>query len=176
MDCHTVKEKHNMILASCWSGQEWVGECFFWYQFTQVVPEKGLLNGICCCCCFSFIIFNFMVPRGRLNWLPSYLHHIMTVLCCVRQLDRVVKQHSLRRICLWDKPRSKVLQSWDHPRLFYNHALFLHTSYIWTSYACIITIWVLRIWFLLLLKEEVSLVSTLGAILTLPGPFYLEAF
>jgi len=23
----------------------------FWYQLTQVVPDKELLNG-CCCCCF----------------------------------------------------------------------------------------------------------------------------
>jgi len=26
----------------------WAGECFFWYQPTQVVPEKGLLNGCVC--------------------------------------------------------------------------------------------------------------------------------
>jgi len=27
-----------------------VGECFFWYRPTRVVPEKRPLNGRCCCC------------------------------------------------------------------------------------------------------------------------------
>jgi len=28
-----------------------VGECFFWYRPTRVVPEQRSLNGRCCCCC-----------------------------------------------------------------------------------------------------------------------------
>ena len=31
-----------------WSGRVWVGECFFWYQPTRVVLDKGLLNGSVC--------------------------------------------------------------------------------------------------------------------------------
>ena len=29
----------------------WVGECFFWYWPTRVVPDQRPLNGRCCCCC-----------------------------------------------------------------------------------------------------------------------------
>jgi len=29
----------------------WVGECFFWYRPTRVVPDQRPLNGRCCCCC-----------------------------------------------------------------------------------------------------------------------------
>ena len=28
-----------------WSGWMWVGDCFFWYWPTRVVPDKGLLDG-----------------------------------------------------------------------------------------------------------------------------------
>ena len=28
-----------------------MGECFFWYQPTRVVPDQRPLNGRCCCCC-----------------------------------------------------------------------------------------------------------------------------
>ena len=31
-----------------WSGWVWEGECFFWYQPTQIVPTKGPLNGCAC--------------------------------------------------------------------------------------------------------------------------------
>ena len=27
-----------------------MGECFFWYRPTRVVPDKRPLNGCCCCC------------------------------------------------------------------------------------------------------------------------------
>jgi len=30
------------------SGWVWVGECFFWYRPTRVVPDKRPLNGCCC--------------------------------------------------------------------------------------------------------------------------------
>ena len=28
-----------------------MGECFFWYRPTRVVPDQRPLNGRCCCCC-----------------------------------------------------------------------------------------------------------------------------
>jgi len=31
-----------------WSGWVWVGECFFWYRPTRVVPDKKPLNGCVC--------------------------------------------------------------------------------------------------------------------------------
>ena len=34
-----------MIKDVRWSGWVWVGECFFWYRPTRVVPDKRPLNG-----------------------------------------------------------------------------------------------------------------------------------
>ena len=30
-----------------------MGECFFWYRPTRVVPDQRLLNGRCCRCCIE---------------------------------------------------------------------------------------------------------------------------
>jgi len=43
----------NSFKIARWSGWVWVGECFFWYRPTRVVPDQRPLNGRCCCCCFS---------------------------------------------------------------------------------------------------------------------------
>ena len=32
-----------------------MGECFFWYRPTRVVPDQRPLNGRCCCCCCIYI-------------------------------------------------------------------------------------------------------------------------
>ena len=37
----------------------------FWYQLTQVVPDKGPLNG-CCCCCRCYCCWT------ELNWLKWF--------------------------------------------------------------------------------------------------------
>ena len=36
-----------------WSGWVWVGECFFWYRPTRVVPDKGLLSWCQTVCTFT---------------------------------------------------------------------------------------------------------------------------
>jgi len=41
-----------VIKEARWSGWVWVGECFFWYRPTRVVPDQRPLNGRCCCCYF----------------------------------------------------------------------------------------------------------------------------
>ena len=38
-----------------WTGWVWVGECFFWYQPTRVVLDKGLLN-VCVRACVGPVI------------------------------------------------------------------------------------------------------------------------
>ena len=38
-----------VIKEARWSGRVWVGECFFWYRPTRVVPDQRPLNGRCCC-------------------------------------------------------------------------------------------------------------------------------
>ena len=35
-----------------WPGWVWVGECFFWYRPTWVLPDNGPLNGCTCVCVF----------------------------------------------------------------------------------------------------------------------------
>ena len=41
-----------MIKDVRWSGWVWVGECFFWYWPTRVVPDQRPLNGcVCVICC-----------------------------------------------------------------------------------------------------------------------------
>ena len=48
MDC----SRWRMLIKDVWwSGWMWVGECFFWYRPTSVVPDKGPLNG--CVLCFG---------------------------------------------------------------------------------------------------------------------------
>ena len=37
------------------SGWVWVGECFFWYRPTQVVPDQRPLNGCVCVCVIVFL-------------------------------------------------------------------------------------------------------------------------
>ena len=41
-----------LIKIGWWSGW-WVGECFFWYWLTRVVPDNGPWNNCCCCCCLQ---------------------------------------------------------------------------------------------------------------------------
>jgi len=43
-----------------------VGECFFWYRSTRVVPDKRPLNG-CCCCCFWYRLTWVVLDKGPLN-------------------------------------------------------------------------------------------------------------
>jgi len=46
-----------------------VGEIFFWYRPTRVVPDQRPLNGRCCCCCCQSSAANMSV-MGR------YAHQI----------------------------------------------------------------------------------------------------
>ena len=39
-----------------------MGECFFWYRPTRVVPDQRPLNGRCrCCCSLCFIILFLLI-------------------------------------------------------------------------------------------------------------------
>jgi len=66
-----------------------------------------------------------------------------------------------------------ILSSQIRPRALQVLISYRPHLHIWTSYACIITIRVSYVyrWYVLFLKEEVSLVNRLEAVLTLPGPF-----
>jgi len=48
------------------SGWVWVGECFFWYRPTRVVPDQRPLNGwVCVCCFFSSLAAITLPPVGK---------------------------------------------------------------------------------------------------------------
>ena len=55
MDCCKWRK---VIKEERWSGWVWVGECFFWYWPTRVVPDQRPLNGRCCCCQCGLQCFN----------------------------------------------------------------------------------------------------------------------
>ena len=40
-------KQRKVIKEARWSGWVWVGECFFWYRPTWVVPDQRPLNGRC---------------------------------------------------------------------------------------------------------------------------------
>jgi len=75
-----------------WSGWVWVGECFFWYRLTWVVPDKRPLNGcVCLCVCVCLhpvaLTISWYLCRCLLAsfgvftcWLMVAFEH----LCCVR--------------------------------------------------------------------------------------------
>jgi len=51
------------------SGWVWVGECFFWYLPTRVVPHKRPLN--CCVCVCAWCMCNTV---SAVAWCPSVFH------------------------------------------------------------------------------------------------------
>jgi len=53
-----------MIKDVRWSGWVWVGECFFWYRPTRVVPNQRPLNGcvcVCVCVCVCMFVYQFIL-------------------------------------------------------------------------------------------------------------------
>ena len=72
-----------LIRDDWWSGEMWVGECFFWYRLTRVVPDKGLYNGCSSCLFYTFCALMLLVgwqeghppckklSGGMLAWLFS---------------------------------------------------------------------------------------------------------
>jgi len=48
-------KRRRLIKDVRWSGAVWVGECFFWYRPTWVVPDQRPLNS-CVCVCIMFTL------------------------------------------------------------------------------------------------------------------------
>jgi len=68
-----------------WSGWVWVGECFFWYQPTWVVPDKGPLNG----CVFFlkvFVIEHFylVISIDKIAFFWCHVLWYILILKCYR--------------------------------------------------------------------------------------------
>jgi len=81
----------------------WVGECFFWYRPTRVVPDQRPLNGRCCCwfrCldCIIDLVVTVQEETEKCTSSPSHhwchqplywpVHHSQ---CTVWSLVRTVK-------------------------------------------------------------------------------------
>jgi len=57
-----------MIKDVRWSGWVWVGECFFWYRPTRVVPDQRPLNGcVCVCVCVHTMAVCLSVCLSQAN-------------------------------------------------------------------------------------------------------------
>jgi len=61
-DCQARKlnkedRRRKLIKDVWWTGWVCVGECFFWYRPTRVVPDKGPLNGCVCVIYFFTILY-----------------------------------------------------------------------------------------------------------------------
>jgi len=76
-----------------WSRWVWVGECFFWYRPTRVVPDQRPLNGCVCVCNLQLSLLHNVKRLGHMllsqNWCQT--------------LSRIVTHSS----CLWDKPGTR---------------------------------------------------------------------
>ena len=75
-DCQACKLNKEDAIDRCkwrkvikdvwWSGWVWVGECFFRYRPTRVVPDKRPLNGcVCVCVCVCVILCRTNIPRKQ---------------------------------------------------------------------------------------------------------------
>jgi len=58
-----------------WSGWVWVGECFFWYRPTRVVPDQRPLNGCVC------VLYLFMT-----HCCKSKSSYVLVAVCIIVEL------------------------------------------------------------------------------------------
>ena len=66
-----------MIKDVWWSGWVWLGECFFWYRPTRVVPDQRPLNGcVCACVCSGTGLPSLSLP---LNMCSSSLLCVVNI-------------------------------------------------------------------------------------------------
>ena len=61
-----------MIKDVRWSGWVWVGECFFWYRPTQVVPDQRPLNGCVCVSMKFYTLLTLTMWLAVTDYLPSH--------------------------------------------------------------------------------------------------------
>ena len=67
-----------MIKDVRYSGLVWVGECFFWYRPTRIVPDQRLLNGCVCVCARARALLVMLTWSCSL----AMLHLVLTVITC----------------------------------------------------------------------------------------------
>jgi len=57
-----------------WSGWVWVGECFFWYRPTRVVPDQRPLNS-CVCVCVTIDWLSCIATQDSFWALSALMSH-----------------------------------------------------------------------------------------------------
>ena len=94
-DCQACKLNKEDAMDRCkwrkvikdvrWSGWVWVGECFFWYRPTRVVPDKRPLNGcVCVCvraCVHACVRACVRVCNASVNLADRHSEHLIYQLC-----------------------------------------------------------------------------------------------
>jgi len=56
-----------------------VGECFFWYRPTRVVPDKRPLNGCVCVCVLLHLLY--FASLMRLSSKETHIDHVVSNKC-----------------------------------------------------------------------------------------------
>ena len=68
-----------VIKEARWSGWVWVGECFFWYRPTRVVPDQRPLNCRCCCCSLIKKFSKLLLYISSSNFKSTTLHNLILI-------------------------------------------------------------------------------------------------
>ena len=105
-----------------WSGWVWVGECFFWYWPTQVVPDPRPLNGSVCVCvcvracvraCVCYILYCIVHENTSVFSATSYSESwhcpYSPATCCTAVHCAAVYQYLL----LWDRQTEWLTDAWQ---------------------------------------------------------------
>jgi len=87
-----------------------VGECFFWYRPTRVVPDQRPLNGCCCCCYVTCqLITSHMMTIGLVleQFWASKLHISFCALTVLVAKGRALFCHLPQEVLFQNKRGKK---------------------------------------------------------------------
>jgi len=122
-DLHVAQLMPLPLTISCSNKSRLV--LLFWYRLTQVVPDKGPLNGCCCCCCCNYSPFPHLVSNTTNAWLMA-MYHIRTPcwfytkkewrssiryqpICLIFPLSTTIIKSAACRKCTWWVTRMRVV-------------------------------------------------------------------
>ena len=108
-----------------------MGECFFWYRPTRVVPDQRPLNGSCCCCnkhiCIAPSGRNFRGLFSRTTWVSRYQEGKTSLDLNKARNDRVLRCSGISwTTCKQSAPHSRQITTpTPHHSIFTGRMLFL---------------------------------------------------
>ena len=92
-----------------WSGWVWVGECFFWYRPTRVVPDQRPLNG-CVCVCVGSERFSFKLSSNMCCLSQHYVIELSRPRTVISRIRYRQSQADNEHLCLSPAKRSNVTE------------------------------------------------------------------